>query len=58
MFTTDSDDMLLDDFFDKFIEIFKLDENHPNEKTFVTVDNDMMTFKTESGVEYKTSMYA
>ena len=50
----DSEAMITHLFFEKFIEIFKLNENHPHEKTIVTVENEIITFKTESGAEYKT----
>lgn len=57
MFSLDSQEKILNDFFDKFNEIFKLAKNHPNERTTVTIEEGVMIFRTELGTEYKTSMY-
>ena len=47
---------LLNKFYKKYIEVFKLNENHKNETTTITIDNDTLVFKTETA-EYKISTY-
>ena len=47
---------LLVEFYFKFPVIFQFRENHNNEKITITINDDIMMFKTNSA-EYKTSTY-